>query len=90
MRQIDDPHHAEHQVQAKPDQGGALVWTSLLVERATYGGVEPSAEEITRALDFTRACRGRRTGRTASPPGPQPRDSANASSNEAPAASSGR
>jgi hypothetical protein len=82
--------YAERLALSDPDQGGALVWTSLLVERATYGGVEPSAEEITRALDFTRAFRGRRTGRTASPPGPQPRDTANASSNEAPAASSGR
>ena len=76
---------------ADPEHGEALMWTTLLVERATYGGVEPSAEEIARALAITRRFRSRRTGRPSpAPTGAQPRDSARASSNDAPAASSGR
>jgi hypothetical protein len=75
---------------ADPEYSDALVRTTLLVERATYGGVEPSAEEIAGALAFTRRFRGRRPQRSAGPSEPHPRDSASASSNEAPAASSGR
>ena len=91
--------YGERLALADPGQRDALVWTTLLVERSTYGGIEPSADEITRALAFTRRFRGRRTGPSdagrsgpsdAGHSGPQARDTARASSNEAPAASSGR
>ena len=69
--------------------GAGLIGSTQLVERYTYGGVEPSAEQIGAALDFSRhyrqASRRRRPGG-----GPHDRDTASASSNETPAASSGR
>jgi transglutaminase-like putative cysteine protease len=86
-------------VPAVPDQGRDLLVVAGLVERATYGGVEPSAAEIAAALTVTRHFRsvakrrGRRRpdGRDGSgDPQGQPRAWASASSNEAPAASSGR
>jgi transglutaminase-like putative cysteine protease len=86
---------------ADPANAEALVGSTVLVERATYGGQEPSAEQIAAVLAFTRQfrrgrpTRGRRGPAPPSrPPGSagpgQERASANASSNEAPAASSGR
>ena len=69
--------------------GAGLTGSTQLVERYTYGGVEPSAEQIGAALDFSRhyrqASRRRRPGS-----GTHDRDTASASSNEAPAASRGR
>jgi hypothetical protein len=81
-----------------PD-GGSVTAVTTLVERYTYGGSEPSADEIAAALAFTRRYRSvRRTRSTAQkstpvPPSPRPpqsRASATASSNDAPAASRGR
>jgi transglutaminase-like putative cysteine protease len=66
-----------------------LVAVTTLVEQYSYGGVEPTADQIAHALAFTHRYRSvpRRGGR----PGPgQARERASASSNEAPAASSGR
>jgi hypothetical protein len=79
-----DPPHRDH-----------LVWVTGLVERWSYGGIEPSAEQIAAALAFTRGFRGVRAGRhragEAERQGSaQERVSASASSNDAPAASSGR
>ena len=67
-----------------------LLAVTELVERYSYAGVEPSADQIRRALGFTRWFRSvrRRTRSTADEV--HPRDNASASSNEAPAASSGR
>ena len=84
---------------AVPDRGRDLLAVAGLVERATYGGVEPSAAEIAAALTVTRHFRSvpKRRGRRrpdgrAGGGGPQgqARAWASASSNEAPAASSGR
>lgn len=91
-----------------------LIAATQLVERSSYGGIEPSADEIAVAVEFSRGYRrhrrrlrrtanlvdssrsGRstrpRSSRAADRPGnrDQDRDSANASSNEALAASRGR
>jgi hypothetical protein len=84
---------------AVPEQARDLAAVTALVERATYGGIEPSADQIAAALTVTRRFRGipKRRGRTPdSPRGPsgpersQDRAWASASSNDAPAASSGR
>jgi protein-glutamine gamma-glutamyltransferase len=82
--------------------GTELAGVTALVERATYGGIEPSADQIAAALAVTRRFRssrrrsseGTRTG-TAGPAGEsippdQERLTASASSKEAPAASSVR
>jgi len=88
--------------EAVPDRAAALVGAVDLVERSTYGGVEPSADQIAAALAVTRDFRTvprrrgrRRDGTDGPPPGgrapsPQVAAWASASSNEAPAASSGR
>jgi hypothetical protein len=82
--------YGERLSHADPAHGDHLVWTTRLVERSTYGSVEPSADEITAALAFTRRFRSRRT-RSAPPVAPaQDRDTDSASSKEAPAASRGR
>ena len=75
---------------AHPASRGPLQDVTVLVEQYTYGRVEPSAEQITVALAFTRRFRAvrRRTGQARE--ADQERDTANASSNEAQAASSGR
>jgi transglutaminase-like putative cysteine protease len=82
-----------------PDHGADLVAVTGLVERAVYGGVEPSAGEIDRALEFTRRFRSiprRRRGSDGTGPGGrgatrgQDRAWASASSKDAPAANSGR
>ena len=67
-----------------------LIAVTVLVERYSYAGVEPSADQISQALGFTRWFRSvrRRGGSTVVQH--HPRASASASSNEAPAASSGR
>jgi transglutaminase-like putative cysteine protease len=78
-----------------PVHGSHLVWVTQLVERWSYGGIEPSADQIAAALEFTGGFRGigprrgRRDGPPPSTPG-QERARANASSNDAPATSSGR
>jgi hypothetical protein len=74
---------------ADPDHAQGLIGATLLVERYSYGGVEPSADELEAALAFTRRFRSTRRPRK---PGAvnQEAASANASSNEAPAASRGR
>ncbi len=68
-----------------------LIAATRLVERYSYAGIEPSADEIADAVAFSRGYRRskRRRRRTANRIG-QERVTANASSNEAPAASSGR
>ncbi len=65
---------------------------TTLVERSTYGGIEPTADQIAAALGFTRrfASGGGRRRSVGAGDGPQERATASASSNEAPAASSGR
>ncbi len=65
-----------------------ILSVTALVERATYAGIEPSADQIARALAFTR--RFRSTQRRRPRVGAQDRAWANASSKEAPAASRGR
>jgi transglutaminase-like putative cysteine protease len=95
---------------AAPEFDGDLMLVTGLVERATYGGIEPSAAEIAGALAVSRRFRSvpRRRGRGGSddgaagdrsgdergvgspPPVGQARAWASASSNDAPAASSGR
>jgi protein-glutamine gamma-glutamyltransferase len=47
-----DPSHRDH-----------LVWVTRLVEQWSYGGIEPSAEQIASALAFTRTFRGLRAHR---------------------------
>ena len=88
--------YGERLAAADPATGPGLLAAPRLVERSTYGGIEPTADQIAAALAFTRrfAARGGR-GRSGGP-GPrsarnrQDRATAKASSNEAPAASSGR
>ena len=89
---------------AVPDQARDLYVVTGMVERATYGGVEPSAGEIAAALATSRRFREvpKRRGRDSSGGAGgagvsapertmgQAREWASASSNEAPAASSGR
>jgi protein-glutamine gamma-glutamyltransferase len=76
--------------------GDGLLEATALVERATYGGIEPSADQIAATLAATRRFAGsgrRHRGPVERPPGgapPQERETASASSNDAPAASSGR
>jgi transglutaminase-like putative cysteine protease len=79
-----------------PVEGAGLAGATELVERAVYGGIEPTAEQIAAALAVSRRFRTvpRRRRRDRGPGGPPPeaqdREWARASSNEAPAASSGR
>ncbi len=87
---------------AAPDRASGLVDVVELVERSTYGGVEPSAGQIAAVLAVTRHFRsvprrrggGRAPGAGDPPDGrggaPQEAAWASASSNEAPSASSGR
>jgi protein-glutamine gamma-glutamyltransferase len=84
---------------AVPEQARDLVAVTVLVEHATYGGMEPSADQITAALTVTRRFRGIAKRRRRTPDGPrrpsgsdrgQDRERASASSNDAPTASSGR
>jgi hypothetical protein len=83
-----------------PSHGEGLVSATQLVERAVYGGIEPSSDQIAVALAATRRFRAvprrRRSGQRG-PGGPdgssradQTFEWASASSNDAPAASSGR
>ena len=74
----------------RPDDRVLLLSVTGLVERSTYGGIEPTARQIADALAFTR--RFRQAGRRRGGEGPDryERETANASSNEAPAASKGR
>ena len=69
--------------------GAGLIGSTRLVERYTYGGMEPSAEEIRAALAFARRYRQDRRRRHPSDRR-HDRDRASASSNDAPAASRGR
>ena len=91
--------YGERLAAAEPALGGGLLLSIALVERWSYGGIEPSAEQIASALAVTRrfagsgprrAVRGgsRSDGGGGAPP--QERATASASSNEAPAASRGR
>ena len=75
---------------ADPPNAEGLAGATRLVERSTYGGMEPSADQIARALSFTRRFRSQRRGRGGRRDADQERASSSASSNEAPAASSGR
>jgi hypothetical protein len=96
--------------EAVPEHSDDLQIVTRMVERSTYGGIEPSAEEITWALAASHRVQGvsKRRGRSSSggtggvrgaggidAPAPsttegQARAWANASSNDAPAASNGR
>ncbi len=69
--------------------GAGLIDSTQLVERYTYGGVEPSAGQIAAALAFTRGYRRARRRRHPVERRHE-RASASASSKEAPAASRGR
>jgi hypothetical protein len=82
---------------ALPDHAPDITAATVLVERATYGGIEPSADQIAGALRATRRIRAvprrPRRDRDDGPAGPDGRQDAawaSASSNGAPAASSGR
>ncbi|HEV3281250.1 MAG TPA: transglutaminaseTgpA domain-containing protein [Acidimicrobiales bacterium] len=79
--------------EADPRNRNGLSAVSGLVERYTYGGIEPSAAEMADALAFSRrfATSRRRPGPgQGGPPHEADRATARASSNEAPAASRGR
>jgi hypothetical protein len=71
---------------ADPDSRGELITTAAMIEAFAYGGIEPSAEQIALVGSFARHFRGGRPH----PIDTQARDSPRASSNEAPASSSGR
>jgi len=89
-----------------PERAADITWVTRLVEAATYGGVEPSADEIARAQAASRQVRTMPRRRRRDHPAPQGVGSsgdtadaapagqdvawASASSNDAPAASSGR
>ena len=90
-RRLDEPLTAYGQRLAAGDgaDGPGLTDATQLVERYTYGGVEPSAAQIAAALDFTRRYRSTHRRRRSAPQEPA-RDTASASSKEAPAASRGR
>jgi len=91
---------------AVPARAADITWVTRLVEAASYGGVEPSADEIAQALAASRRVRtvprrrrpdhegpkggGEGSGTAGSAPPPQALAWASASSNDAPAASSGR
>ncbi|MGD0313015.1 MAG: DUF3488 and transglutaminase-like domain-containing protein [Acidimicrobiales bacterium] len=82
--------YGERLAAAAPASRAGLIAATTLVERYTYGGIEPAADQLAATLAFSRRFRaGRhRSGREGEPP--QDLDSASASSNEAPATSSGR
>ncbi len=88
--------YGERLAAAEPLLGEGLLRATAVVERWTYGGIEPSADQIASTLAVSRrfaAIGPRRPGRGRTRSGgalPQERDTANASSNEAPAASRGR
>jgi protein-glutamine gamma-glutamyltransferase len=91
--------YSERLAAAEPPSRDGLTMAATLVERSTYGGIEPTADQISAALAFTRrfASAGRSgrkggSGGSGRPGGgaAQARETASASSNEAPAASSGR
>jgi protein-glutamine gamma-glutamyltransferase len=73
---------------ADPRRGAELIETTRVVERYTYGGIEPSAAQLETALAFARRFRNVRD-RAGDDPA-QPLDSERASSKEAPASSRGR
>jgi hypothetical protein len=82
---------------ALPEHAAGITDVTVLVERSTYGGVEPGADQIAAALRITRGIRAvprqRRHDGAAGPGGPgggQDAAWASASSNEALAASRGR
>ena len=88
--------YGERLALADPPSQDDLIGATLLVERYSYGGVEPSAAQIGATLAFTRRFRKARR-RTVSarraehgPRRDHDRATASASSKEAPAASSGR
>ncbi len=86
---------SERLAAAEPSQREALLEAAAVVERATYGGIEPAADQIATTLATTRrfAGSGRRrrgTGGSPSPGAAHERETASASSNDAPAASRGR
>ncbi len=80
--------YGERLADASPGHRDGLVATTGLVERATYGGVEPSAAEIATACAFARSFRSVRLA--AGDGEAQARERSSASSNDAPAASRGR
>jgi transglutaminase-like putative cysteine protease len=90
-RRIDETLSAYGRRLAEDDgaYGAGLIGSTQLVERYTYGGLEPSAEQIAAALAFTRGYRRSHRRRRPAERGHE-RDSASASSKEAPAASRGR
>jgi hypothetical protein len=73
-----------------PSDASGLLTVTGLVERYSYAGIEPSADQIGEALRWTRRFRAGRSGPVDSGGPSQERDRASASSNEAPATSSGR
>jgi len=88
--------YGERLAAVEPVLGDGLLQATTLVERWSYGGIEPSADQIATTLALTHrfAASGPRPGRRgrhrSGTAQPQERDTASASSNEAPAASRGR
>ncbi len=82
--------YADALARTDPSARDDLLSVAGLVERFTYGGIEPTAAEVADALVFAHRYRssGRRRRERDAPA--QARESASASSKEAPAASSGR
>ncbi len=91
-RRMDEPltNFAARLALHAPEHAEEITGVALLVERATYGGIEPSADQITTALATAHRLRGLGRRRGSPVPVPQDPDWASASSKEAPAANSGR
>jgi transglutaminase-like putative cysteine protease len=71
-------------------RGGELMAVTELVERSSYAGIEPSADQIAAALAVARRFRSVRGNGGSAGGEPHDRASPSASSNDAPAASRGR
>ena len=82
--------YGERLARADPADHDALLANTALVERLTYGGIEPTAVERADALAFARRYRSTARGARDRHSPAQERASASASSKDAPAASSGR
>jgi protein-glutamine gamma-glutamyltransferase len=89
-RRADEPLSAygDRLAAADPQRGAELIETTRVVERYTYGGIEPSATQLETALSFARRFRKART-RSGDEPA-QRAESESASSKEAPVSSRGR
>jgi transglutaminase-like putative cysteine protease len=82
--------YGERLAQDDPATHDELLAVTVLVERSTYGGIEPTAVERAEAIGFARRYRTSARNRPVANALAQERESASASSKDAPAASNGR